>query len=82
MSAFLYIIQNLKGMYYVGATEDLNRRLSEHDRGQNASTRGRGPWTLVYKEEYLTFIDAHTRERQIKRKRRRSYIDWLVENKK
>ena len=81
MSAFLYIIQNPKGMYYVGATEDLDRRLAEHDRGQNTSTRGRGHWILVYTEAHPTFVDAHTREREIKRKKRKSYVDWLVKGR-
>ena len=81
MSAFVYVIQNPKGGYYIGATEDLSRRMSEHERGQNTSTRGKGPWTLVYYEGYPTFIEAHAREREIKRKKRKTYIDWLISTK-
>ncbi len=78
MSAVLYILRNAEGKYYVGATRDLIRRLSEHNRGQARSTRGKGCWILVYTEEYPTFVEAHARERHIKRKRRKSYIEWLI----
>jgi len=53
MAAFLYILQSqTSGKFYVGSTDDLDRRLSEHARNYTPSTRGRGPWTLVHKEEF------------------------------
>jgi len=47
MAAFLYILQSeTSGKFYVGSTDDLNRRISEHVRGHTPATRGRGPWKL------------------------------------
>jgi putative endonuclease len=52
---------------YVGSTDDLERRMSEHLRGHTPSTRGRGPWKLVYKEEFVTLLEARRRALEIKR---------------
>ncbi len=52
--------------YYIGSTNNLNRRLREHNRGQTKSTRRTGIWTLVYQKEYLESNEAKKRERQIK----------------
>ncbi len=68
MAAFLYILQSeTSGRFYVGSTDDLERRMSEHLRGHTPSTRGRGPWKLVYKEEFVTLLEARRRELEIKR---------------
>jgi len=57
--ASLYILQSEKtGQYYVGSTNDLDRRLAEHMRGQTPSTRKRGPWKLVHREEFATLLEA------------------------
>jgi putative endonuclease len=53
--------------YYVGSTDNLDRRISEHQRGHTPSTRGRGTWRLVYQGRFDTLIDARRREMEIKR---------------
>jgi putative endonuclease len=63
----LYILQSeSSGRFYVGSTDDLERRLAEHHRGHTPSTRGRGPWKLVYSEPFETLIQARRREMEIK----------------
>jgi putative endonuclease len=63
----LYILQSeTSKRFYIGSTQDLDRRLSEHARGHTPSTRGRGPWKLVYTETFETLLEAHRRELQIK----------------
>jgi len=67
MAAVLYILQSeTSGKFYVGSTEDLDRRLSEHNRGQTPSTRGRGPWKLVHQEQFASLLEAHRRELEVK----------------
>ncbi len=52
MPAFAYILRNrTSGRHYIGSTTDLDRRLSDHQRGNTPSTRNRGRWELVYSEE-------------------------------
>lgn len=80
MDCVVYIIQNAQSHYYVGVTTDIGRRLEEHGRGQNRSTRGKGPWTLVYMENYPSSLEAKRREHEIKKKKSKHYIDWLIQN--
>jgi putative endonuclease len=63
----VYILQSeSSNRFYIGSTQDLDRRLSEHARGHTASTRGRRPWKLVYTESFETLLEAHRRELEIK----------------
>ncbi|HBC72656.1 TPA: endonuclease [Candidatus Amesbacteria bacterium] len=64
---YTYILRNTySGRHYIGSTNDISRRLSEHNRGQNISTRRRGEWILIYKEEYSIPIEAKQREKVLK----------------
>jgi putative endonuclease len=65
--AFIYILQSeSSGKFYVGSTNDLQRRLSEHERAHSLATRGRGPWKLIHEEALPTLLLARQREREIK----------------
>ena len=56
------------GDLYVGLTENLNRRIQEHNRaGRKFTTRKAGSWYLVYAEAYRAREDAIVRERKLKR---------------
>jgi len=66
--ASVYILQSEStDRFYVGSTSDLNRRVSEHARNHTPSTRNRGPWKLVHREDFATLAEAHGRESEIKR---------------
>ncbi len=63
----VYILKNsLTYRHYIGCTNDVPRRLDEHNRGQTKSTKQKGEWLMIYKEEYLTEKEAKTREKMIK----------------
>ena len=64
--------------YYVGYTNDLERRLSEHNRKKSKYTDAGIPWTLVYYEEYASKKEAMNREKFIKNKKSKQYITDLV----
>ena len=63
---------------YVGYTHNIEIRLSKHNAGATPSTRGGRPWELVYSEEYTDKSSALFREREIKSKKSRKYIEHLV----
>ncbi|MDO8625854.1 MAG: GIY-YIG nuclease family protein [Candidatus Magasanikbacteria bacterium] len=64
----VYIIQSEKtGKYYIGFTSNIEDRLSHHNSGANRSTRGKGPWHMVYNEIFEDKTLAWKREQQIKR---------------
>ena len=52
--------------FYVGQTGNLERRLYEHYNGCARYTKNRGPWALVYSEEWGTRGEAMERERYLK----------------
>ena len=62
---YLYLIRNEGGEFYIGSTNDLKRRLDEHNEGKNTSTRFHS-WSLVYYEAYLTLKAARDREKKLK----------------
>ena len=52
---------------YIGLTENLNRRIQEHNyAGKKFTTRKVGAWVLVYAEAYRAKEDALIRERKLK----------------
>jgi putative endonuclease len=80
--AFVYILQSKSsGRYYIGSTNDLVRRLSEHSRNHSPSTRARGPWTLVYQEAFPTLLEARHREREIKKWKSARSVREMIETK-
>ena len=69
MSYFVYILKCVDGTYYTGVTNDVPRRLNEHQSGTNpkAYTYSRRPVKLVWGEEVPTYGEALKHERQIKK---------------
>ena len=53
---------------YIGWTTDLQRRLCEHNSDMNQSTKGRGPYRLIYFEAYSHKEEATGRERALKKR--------------
>ncbi len=77
--ASLYILQSeATARYYVGSTNELDRRLAEHERGHSLATRGRGPWRLVYRQEFETLAEARRREFEIKQWKSAKMIRALI----
>lgn len=64
----VYIIHsNKNNHYYIGYTEDLDKRLQSHNSNKNRSTKNKGPWVLVYAEKFNDKKSAWMREKQIKK---------------
>jgi putative endonuclease len=51
---------------YIGSTNDLERRFSEHQDGKVFFTKNYRPFVLIYYEAYLSEKDAREREKQLK----------------
>ncbi len=79
---FTYIIYSkTKDKYYIGHSHDLDLRLQRHNSGSSRSTKAGIPWKVVYFEKYETKSEAIKREYEIKRKKSRKYIEYLIEQK-
>ena len=67
--AWVYILRG-KRRYYIGATENLDRRIAEHRRGSNHTTQRFGRnLALAAAKEVASMSEARGLERQLKRKK-------------
>jgi putative endonuclease len=73
---YIYIIYSeMKDRYYVGQCENIPKRIAEHIIRKNL---GGTDWILKYSEEYETRGLAMKREYEIKKKKSRKYVEWLI----
>ncbi len=65
---YFYILQSKKKteFFYKGSTDDLRRRLEQHNKGNVDSTRPYLPFRIVYYEAYVSEQAAHLRESSVK----------------
>lgn len=82
MSYWLYILRCGDGSLYTGITTDVQRRLALHQSGKGAKyTRGRGPLTVVYREELADKSAALRREAAVKRLTREEKLALIATGK-
>ncbi len=63
----IYVLLSLvSGKLYVGMTQDLKRRITEHNSGKCKFTSGHVPWVLVYTEPADESLKARAREKYLK----------------
>jgi len=64
---YTYILRSLKDKkLYTGCCSDLRKRFKQHTNNDVSSTKGRGPFALIYYEACLNQQDAYTREKFLK----------------
>ena len=77
--AWIYILECADGSFYTGSTNDLPRRIAEHEQGIGANyTRERLPVRLVFAEESESIAVAFQREKQVQgwsRAKKRALIE-------
>jgi putative endonuclease len=67
MSFWAYMLHCNAGRFYVGHTDDLDRRIAQHQSGtMKGFTRSYLPVTLVWSQEFSSRYEALVAERQIK----------------
>ena len=60
---YAYVLSSTKDRkWYTGVTNDIRKRFMQHQRGENRSTKGRGPFELIYCEMCRNDVDARSRE--------------------
>ncbi len=79
MGFVVYILESEKDKtHYIGQCREIEERLSRHNEGRVKSTKSRGPWKLVYTEECRTRSEAIRREREIKKRKSREFVEKLI----
>ena len=78
---YVYVMKSLKdNELYTGFTDNLERRIKEHNNREEVSTKSRVPFKLIYFEGCLNKKDAIAREKQLKTGRGKKYLRDRLRN--
>ena len=79
--AYVYILQSeINKRYYIGSTENLERRFEEHNSGKSRYTKLTKPFKLVFSQEFDSFIQAQHIERKLKSFKRRDILERIIKD--
>ena len=80
MVYFVYVLRSKAngGKFYAGLTENVERRLNEHNSGRSKFTSAYIPWKVVHIESFSTRTEARTREKYFKIGAGRKFIKKLM----
>lgn len=62
-------------LHYVGITQNIERRLPEHNSGKSKFTSGHSPWKLIYSEQCEDSKAARSREKYLKSAAGKRFIE-------
>jgi len=72
---YVYLLVSKKnGHWYIGSTNNLRKRILQHNSGKNRSTKHGIPWKIIYFEVGLNREDARAREKYLKSGMGRRYL--------
>jgi len=79
MDFFLYILACADGSFYIGYTDDLDKRMEQHDLGLGcAYTARRRPVKLIHTQAFETRYEALSMERKLKGWSRAKKLAYMV----
>lgn len=83
MSYSVYILQCSDNTYYIGCTNNLEKRLNQHNNSKNGAhyTKIRRPVFLKCSEQFTTLLEARRREIELKKLSRIQKEDLISKNK-
>jgi len=65
----VYVLENREGRFYIGLSDDVARRVEQHNSGESCWTKGRGPWMIIWQSEKLSLSEARKLENRLKRQK-------------
>lgn len=79
MEWFVYIIETIKGKFYTGITNDLQKRFNSHKEGKSGAKFFRldPPKRILWSEKHLNRSSATKRESELKKLTRVQKIDLI-----
>ncbi len=80
----VYVVKNEVSKIYIGHSSKLPERIKRHNgllknKKNSYTSKNKGEWRLIYKEEFNTREEAIKREKQLKSYRGRQYIRSIIE---
>ncbi|MBI2065620.1 MAG: GIY-YIG nuclease family protein [Candidatus Zambryskibacteria bacterium] len=80
--AGVYILKSDKhGKYYIGSTDDVIRRIGEHNYGKVFSTRNGRPWKLSTFIECSNLSEAKSSEYRLKSYKRKDILNKVINDR-
>ena len=80
--AFVYILRSLiNSRYYIGSTDNLQRRIEEHNVGKSTYTRLTKPFKLMFYQDYPSLTEAKHIEHKLKQLKSRAIIEKIIEER-
>ena len=81
MAYYVYFLKSIKtNKYYVGVSNDVKRRLKEHNNGLSKFTAPYKPYELKRVEKFVKIEDAYKREIFIKKKKSKKIIELIIKS--
>ncbi|MBI4138294.1 MAG: GIY-YIG nuclease family protein [Candidatus Wildermuthbacteria bacterium] len=81
MTHYVYILESVKTKkYYIGVSNNVRRRFTEHNLGLSRSTAPLRPFILKRVERFENIKVAYQRERFLKNKKSRRIIELIIES--
>ena len=72
------ICDRISKQIYVGMTNNLERRLSEHKRGQSFYTKRFQDFHLIYSEEFANYVDGRKKEKSLKNASGKEFLRGFI----
>ena len=80
MKYCVYILKDETGKFYIGSTDNLERRMKQHISGHTQTIKTMNNPKLVLAQEYQSLNIARKIERKIKKLKRRDYIEKMIQD--
>lgn len=78
-TVFLYALRNLvNSELYVGISQDVDKRIKEHNQGKNRYTKAFIPWSVFYTEPHQDYVSARKREKYFKNASGKKYLRKIL----
>ena len=65
----VYVLRNSTHRHYIGVSDDVTRRLDQHNTGVSRWAGANGPWSLVWQSDPLPLGEARKLENLLKRQK-------------
>jgi putative endonuclease len=78
--AWVYILKMANKQYYIGSTDNIDRRIKQHKAGTTKTTKRLEVVSVLLQQEYKTLEEARKVELKIKKLKRKDYIEKMLKD--
>jgi putative endonuclease len=76
---YVYILRSQKNnRFYIGSTDNIDKRLKEHNLGKSKYTSESGPWKIVFQQEFGTLKLARQVEIKLKKLKNKNVLEKII----